>query len=221
MRSKSGNLLSKGSFGKNSKYLGNCPYFVKTGTCSRGSSCRYAKHDKDHVAICKYFLQGSCSRPNCTLSHTPSEFNSPTCTYFLADKCSVDNCKFLHVKPKVDEICPSFTQSGSCEKGGSCEYLHSFECPDFYKSGHCERPGCRLRHKERSSNGDLGLPTKYDDSTVNTLELANNIFAEEAESDSDSEECPSSNESSAEELNDEDEGGPKEQEDLNNDFIKI
>lgn len=217
VRSKSGNILKKDLRDRNSKYRGNCPYFTKTGTCSRGASCKYAKHDKDHVALCKHFSLGSCSKSACPLSHVPSPFNSPTCTYFLIDKCSNDNCKFLHVKPKTDTICADFSSNGSCENGDACEYLHSFDCPDFYNSGHCERPGCRLKHRERPKGRQFDVSAK-EEGTVNTLKLANSLFDQPEESDSDAD--LSSDESSIEYIDEED-GDEKMQEDLDNDFIKI
>lgn len=54
-----------------------CNDFLK-GRCRRGSSCRYSHHDasgdnsherQPHVAPCKFFMMGSCSRNNCRFSH--------------------------------------------------------------------------------------------------------------------------------------------------------
>lgn len=223
VRSKSGNLLKSDLPGRVSKFGGACPYFTKTGTCLRGPSCQYAKHDKDHVALCKFYLLGTCSRPSCTLSHVSSPFNAPSCTYFLSDKCSNDKCKFSHVKPvNPNVICRDFAFNGYCEKGSSCEALHAFDCPDFYENGQCNRPACRLRHKEKPLDRQLHVVDK-DEGIVNTLKLAESLFAQPQDSESDSGEDTSSEESSKFEDCKEvsvSEEKPSE-DDLNNDFIKI
>lgn len=134
--------------------------------------------------------------------------------------CSNDTCKFSHVKPSdPTSICRDFALNSYCEKGSSCEKLHSFECPDFAGSGHCNRPSCRLKHKEKQSiDRPLGSPVK-DEGIVNTLQLANSLFAQPEESDSDSDAGSPSDESSEDEESEKDEN--LQEEELNNDFIKI
>lgn len=222
VRSKSGNLLKKDHQDRASKSDSACPYFTKTGTCLRGASCNYAKHEKSHIALCKFYLLGSCSKSSCTLSHSPSPFNTPTCTYFLSDKCSNEKCKFSHVKPASPSvICREFAFNGYCERGNSCEKLHSFDCPDFSESGRCDRTSCRLKHKEKPVERQMDVPGK-DDSTVNTLQLAKGLFIPLSESESDSDDESLSDDSSTnEEKYDEGDDEDMEEADSNTDFIKI
>lgn len=116
-------------------------------------------------------------------------------------------------------ICRDFALNSYCGKGSSCENLHSFECPDFAESGYCNRPSCRLKHKGKQSiDRPLDSPVK-DEGIVNTLQLANSLFAQPEESDSDSDAGSSDESSEEEEESEKDE--TLQEEGLNNDFIKI
>lgn len=208
---------------KANKYSGYCPAFTKTGKCSRGPSCKYAKHDKNHVALCKFYLKDSCSRSPCFMSHNSTPYNAPTCSYFLAGKCSKENCKFSHIKPlEPVKVCPAFASVGYCDEGGMCGKLHSSDCPEYFENGKCGRPNCRLKHRERPVEKQLNVPTG-EHTIVNTAELMQNMFGDSDLSDMEEEYSPSSsdNEKDSKTEDFEKDSQSNNKIDLNNDFIKL
>lgn len=123
---------------------------ANAGTCSHGLSCPY-NHDSNHVAICKPFLKGKCSRPDCSLSHNPTAHNSPLCIHYIHGNCNRNNCKYSHQDVLPDaNICRAFALNGYCEVGAPCKQRHIFECPDFEATGSCPRPNCQLAHVLRA-----------------------------------------------------------------------
>lgn len=186
IRRKPGTLVNTSVVGKPDKYSGYCPQFTRTGVCPRGSSCKYAKHDRNHVAICKYYLSGTCSKSSCPLSHISTPHNAPVCSYFLAGNCTNNACKYLHIKPSLPGfICREFAFNGYCEQGALCGRVHSFDCPDFFETGKCPRSNCHLRHR-RPVEKDLNVPTS-DQTIVDTHELTKGMFDEPEDSDDEDE----------------------------------
>lgn len=92
-------------------------------------------------------------------------------------------------------VCRDFAFNGYCEKGFNCDALHAFDCPDFYENGRCERLACRLKHKDKPIEKQLNVVDK-DEGTVNTLQLANSLFTQPDDSESDSD-CESFSEESS------------------------
>lgn len=202
---------------KAKNYSGFCPQFTRSGVCTRGSSCKYAKHDRNHVAICKYYLTGTCNKPSCSLSHISTPYNAPVCSYFLAGKCTNSACKYLHIKPSLPGfICRDFAFNGYCEQGASCGRVHSSDCPDFFETGKCPRSNCRLRHRRPIEN-DLNISSN-DQTIVDTHELTKGMFDEPEDSDDEDERSidQGSRPSPSEKEQQEPEDG-----ELDNDFIKV
>jgi len=119
-----------------------CMFYNKFGKCTKkeAGSCPFI-HDKEKIAVCRRFLQGSCHKENCLLSHRAAPEKMPVCKYFLEGVCSKENCSYLHVKVSATaEICPAFLR-GYCSNGSDCRLRHVMACPEFDKTGTCSRSG--------------------------------------------------------------------------------
>lgn len=162
IRTKNGNLVMNKS--KNVDIA--CPYFTRSGkvsaysgmgkltvgTCERGLSCPF-RHNPDEVAICKFYLKDSCTRPNCPLSHKPSAHNTPLCVHYLKGNCTNANCKYTHMDVDTNaRVCRDLAYLGYCALGDKCTKRHVFECPDFEEFGKCARKNCRLKHVLRAND---------------------------------------------------------------------
>ncbi|KAI9894170.1 MAG: hypothetical protein M1814_004024 [Vezdaea aestivalis] len=123
-----------------------------TGTCQKGSRCRYI-HDPKKVAICKDFLKtGVCSSIDCDLSHDLTPERVPVCVHFLKGRCSKADCRFTHVAVAPDaRVCPEFARLGYCEAGAKCAKKHVNECPSYADTGTCSKKDCQLKHIDRAS----------------------------------------------------------------------
>ncbi|XP_047993206.1 uncharacterized protein LOC125231711 [Leguminivora glycinivorella] len=102
-----------------------CPQFRKYGKCLRKlyGKCEFL-HDKNHVSICRKFLNGVCHNNDCLLSHELSDKKMPTCYFYLKGMCTKDGCPYLHVKlNEKAKICHDFMR-GYCEKGDKCMNRH-------------------------------------------------------------------------------------------------
>ncbi|CAK9436271.1 uncharacterized protein LODBEIA_P08290 [Lodderomyces beijingensis] len=131
-----------------------CYYFTKTGTCQRGTSCKYG-HNRSMIKLCPAFLKGECKSVNCLLSHSPDNHNTPLCRYNLEKRCTKEQCRYSHAVPKhygdpkyAIWTCRPFAMGNWCPRGRNCPFLHVSNCPDFEEDGCCERgAGCRLSHR--------------------------------------------------------------------------
>ncbi|KAK4170412.1 hypothetical protein QBC43DRAFT_306146 [Cladorrhinum sp. PSN259] len=157
-RSKNGNLYRHGivkaqrQTGAVKKVNVPCNQFSMTGSCPKGSQCRYI-HDPHKVAICKSFLKGSCPLgEDCDLSHDPTPERTPACLHFERDSCKNTDCRYAHVKVSPGApACHAFGRYGYCDKGVNCTDRHAFGCPDLANTGVCKVKGCKLPHPERAS----------------------------------------------------------------------
>jgi len=117
-----------------------CMFYNKFGKCTKkeSGSCPFL-HDQDKVAVCRRFLQGSCVKEKCLLSHRVAPEKMPACKYFLEGVCSKEDCPYLHVKVSAKaEICQAFLK-GYCSNGSDCKQRHVMACPDFDRTGSCQR----------------------------------------------------------------------------------
>lgn len=149
---------------KKTKLDKQCPFFSRTGMCTRGKSCRY-QHDPEKVAICPRYLAGDCSSTaeTCLLSHSSTLNRVPPCVHFQNNgRCkSGDQCLYPHVRLGVrSSVCRDFAVLGYCEKGIDCEEAHIRECPDFAETGSCKNPKCKLPHVIRANRKNLNTTTK-------------------------------------------------------------
>jgi len=146
-----------------------CPFFTKTGTCSRGKKCPY-QHDPDKVAICPRFLHDDCpfTAESCQLSHDPTPNRTPLCIHFAnSGRCkNGDKCVYPHFKlaPRTG-VCKDFAVLGYCEKGIDCEKQHLKECPGFAENGVCNIKKCKLPHVIRAN---ASRQKKVEKATVTT-----------------------------------------------------
>jgi len=117
-----------------------CMFYNKFGKCTKKEtgSCPFL-HDPDKVAVCRRFLQGSCVKEKCLLSHKVAPEKMPACKYFLEGVCSKEDCPYLHVKVSAKaEICQAFLK-GYCSNGSDCKQRHVMACPEFDRTGSCGR----------------------------------------------------------------------------------
>jgi len=117
-----------------------CMFYNKFGKCTKKEtgSCPFL-HDQDKVAVCRRFLQGSCVKDKCLLSHKVAPEKMPACKYFLEGVCSKEDCPYLHVKVSAKaEICQAFLK-GYCSNGSDCKQRHVMACPEFDRTGSCAR----------------------------------------------------------------------------------
>jgi len=115
-----------------------CMFYNKFGKCTKKEtgSCPFL-HDQDKVAVCRRFLQGSCIKEKCLLSHKVAPEKMPACKYFLEGVCSREDCPYLHVKVSAKaEICQAFLK-GYCSNGSDCKQRHVMACPEFDRTGNC------------------------------------------------------------------------------------
>lgn len=68
-------------------------FFFCSGKCDRGVHCPFL-HDKGAVPVCKFFLQGRCTKTaqECTFRHEAS-----TCPKFLKGSCTDKHCLYPHI----------------------------------------------------------------------------------------------------------------------------
>ena len=109
-----------------------CMFYNKFGKCTKkeAGTCPYI-HDREKIAICRRYLQGSCHKDNCLLTHKVAPEKMPACKYFLEGVCSRENCPYLHVKvASTASICQKFLQ-GYCANGSDCTQRHVMACPEY------------------------------------------------------------------------------------------
>ena len=131
-----------------------CMFFNKFGKCNKkeAGNCPFI-HDKEKIAVCRRFLQGSCHKENCLLSHKASPEKMPVCKFFLEGVCSKENCPYLHVKvSEKAAICQAFLK-GYCSNGSDCKQRHVMACPEYDKTGVCSKPAgkCPFPHINKTA----------------------------------------------------------------------
>jgi len=131
-----------------------CMFYNKFGKCTKKEtgSCPFL-HDQEKVAVCRRFLQGSCIKEKCLLSHKVAPEKMPACKYFLEGVCSKEDCPYLHVKVSAKaEICQAFLK-GYCSNGSDCKKRHVMACPEFDRTGSCSRVAgkCPFPHVTKSA----------------------------------------------------------------------
>jgi len=134
-----------------------CMFYNKFGKCTKkeSGSCPFL-HDQDKVAVCRRFLQGSCVKDKCLLSHKVAPEKMPACKYFLEGVCSKEDCPYLHVKVSAKaEICQAFLK-GYCSNGSDCKQRHVMACPEFDRTGSCQRIAGKCPFPHVSRTGEQG-----------------------------------------------------------------
>ena len=109
-----------------------CMFYNKFGKCTKKEvgNCPFL-HDKEKIAVCRRYLQGSCHKDNCLLTHRVAPEKMPVCKYFLEGVCSRESCPYLHVKVATTAaICAAFL-SGYCANGSDCTQRHVMACPEY------------------------------------------------------------------------------------------
>jgi len=130
-----------------------CMFYNKFGKCTKkeAGTCPFI-HDPDKIAVCRRFLQGSCHKDKCLLSHKAAPEKMPVCKFFLEGVCSKQDCPYLHVKvSEKAAICQAFL-SGYCPNGSDCKLRHVMACPEFDRLGTCSKaPGkCPFPHVKKT-----------------------------------------------------------------------
>ncbi|KAK4490147.1 hypothetical protein RD792_000804 [Penstemon davidsonii] len=94
-----------------------CQFFTKFGKCNKGDGkCSYI-HDSSKIVVCSKFLNGSCSDPDCKLTHKVIPERMQDCSYFLKGSCCKENCPYRHVIVNPNSsVCESFMR-GYCAAG--------------------------------------------------------------------------------------------------------
>ncbi|KAM7509220.1 hypothetical protein LguiA_019673 [Lonicera macranthoides] len=114
-------------------YAGDCPYYLRTGTCKFGLSCKYnhplkrtdkVNYDRNNEGFsdksgqieCKYYLTaGGCKYGNsCRFNHSKPE-----------SEIALTELNFLGLPIRLGEKeCPFYMRNGSCGYGASCRFHH-------------------------------------------------------------------------------------------------
>ncbi|KAL3845488.1 hypothetical protein ACJIZ3_002891 [Penstemon smallii] len=129
-----------------------CQFFTKFGKCNKGDGkCSYI-HDSSKIVVCSKFLNGSCSDPDCKLTHKVIPERMQDCSYFLKGSCCKENCPYRHVIVNPDSsVCESFLR-GYCAAGNECPKKHTYVCPAFEATGICaEASTCKLHHPKQKT----------------------------------------------------------------------
>ncbi|KAG2308893.1 hypothetical protein Bca4012_082143 [Brassica carinata] len=110
----------------------DCHYFLRTGKCGYGSSCRY-NHPASHVPEAVYYHR----------EELPERVGQPDCEYYLkTGACKYGStCKYHHPKDRNgagpvlfnalgypmrqgEKSCPYYMQKGMCRFGVACKFHH-------------------------------------------------------------------------------------------------
>ena len=140
-----------------------CMFYNKFGKCTKkeAGNCPFI-HDRDKIAVCRRFLQGSCHKDNCLLSHKAAPEKMPVCKFYLEGVCSKEPCPYLHVKvSEAAAICPAFL-AGFCKNGSDCKLRHVMACPEWDRLGTCSRPAgkCPFPHVTKGDKEKKVAPVK-------------------------------------------------------------
>ncbi|KAL8485698.1 hypothetical protein ACS0TY_027834 [Phlomoides rotata] len=141
-----------------------CQFFTRFGKCNKDEGkCPYI-HDSSKIAVCTKFLSGSCSNPDCKLTHKVIPERMQDCSYFLKGSCSNESCPYRHVMVDPDSpVCESFLR-GYCADGNECRKKHTYVCPDFETKGICPQPStCKLHHPKKKTEKK---PTTDEQTTI-------------------------------------------------------
>lgn len=134
-----------------------CLIYHRFGRCRAHEEAKcWRVHDPKNISVCRKFLQGSCDKEKCLLSHDVGPEKMPTCRFFLEGCCVRDNCPYLHVKLSARAaICRQFLH-GYCEAGDMCKKRHVNLCPDFDQDGKCSRGKyCPYPHGKHTKKGTV------------------------------------------------------------------
>ncbi|GFY85571.1 zinc finger C-x8-C-x5-C-x3-H type family protein [Actinidia rufa] len=106
------------------------------------------------------FLKGSCSDPNCKLTHKVIPERMQDCSYFLQGLCTNESCPYRHVNVNPNaSICDGFLR-GYCADGNECRKKHSYICPTFEETGICTQGSkCKLHHPKNRNKGKKKKPS--------------------------------------------------------------
>lgn len=166
-----------------------CLIFNRLGRCSgheRGVCNRL--HDKKRVAICKKFLQGTCEKKECLLSHDVGPSKMPTCRHYLAGVCTRDDCPYLHVKVNSSApICIQFLQ-GYCPDAEKCKKRHTAMCPEYEEKGVCSKgKSCPYPHPKliKSHPKDISTETVCTEKIVPVVNFKTEVDGNKSEEVSD------------------------------------
>lgn len=136
-----------------------CQFFTRFGKCNKDDGkCPYI-HDPSKIAVCTKFLKGSCTDPNCKLTHQVIPDRMQDCSYFLQGLCTNESCPYRHVNVNPNaSICEGFLK-GYCADGNECRKKHSYVCPVFEAGGVCPLGSkCKLHHPKKRNKGKKKNP---------------------------------------------------------------
>ncbi|GFZ09829.1 zinc finger C-x8-C-x5-C-x3-H type family protein [Actinidia rufa] len=136
-----------------------CQFFTRFGKCNKDDGkCPYI-HDPSKIAVCTKFLKGSCSDPNCKLTHKVIPERMQDCSYFLQGLCTNESCPYRHVNVNPNaSVCEGFLR-GYCADGNECRKKHSYVCPTFEERGICTQGSkCKLHHPKNQNKGKKKKP---------------------------------------------------------------
>ncbi|KAM7514771.1 hypothetical protein LguiA_004354 [Lonicera macranthoides] len=157
-----------------------CQFFTRFGKCNKDDGkCPYI-HDPSKIAVCTKFLNGSCSNPNCKLTHKVIPERMQDCSYFLQGLCSNENCPYRHVNVNPNaSVCEGFLK-GYCADGNECRKKHTYVCPVFEATGTCsEGSKCKLHHpKTRTKSTKKKLSMDHNNTRGRYFGLTNIDVAE-------------------------------------------
>ncbi|XP_059630634.1 uncharacterized protein LOC132273660 isoform X2 [Cornus florida] len=143
-----------------------CQFFTRFGKCNKDDGkCPYI-HDPSKIAVCTKFLNGSCSNPNCKLTHKVIPERMQDCSYFLQGLCNNESCPYRHVNVNPNSsICEGFLR-GYCADGDECRKKHSYVCPIFEATGICPQgSNCKLHHPKNRTKGKKKKPPREQKNT--------------------------------------------------------
>lgn len=115
------------------------------------------------------FLQGSCQRSPCLLSHAVTLAKMPTCRFFLAGRCVREDCPYLHKKLNARAlVCEDFVR-GFCARAEQCDRRHEHLCPEWARTGgKCERTRCPYPHPAAATGDERKQPAQGEAQAMDT-----------------------------------------------------
>ncbi|VVC43914.1 Hypothetical protein CINCED_3A016966 [Cinara cedri] len=148
-----------------------CLVFNQFGICSSLDQGKCDKrHYKKFIALCTKFLNGDCSKENCTLSHNIVEEKIPFCKHYLNNICVKFNCPYLHeYRDPQTPICKNFLH-GYCNLGKKCPKKHLNLCPIFDSKTPCTNIGFAIIYTFKTIISFLQIYTFNFMKIINTLE---------------------------------------------------
>jgi hypothetical protein len=99
--------------------------------CNKGDKCRFAHDEQAREAF-----QAKKLAKSKVIERTPEKSTKIVCKFFIEGGCTRIDCPFLHeqlpIKSRPKKAC-TFFQQGKCNKGNECPFSHEDISTTFAK----------------------------------------------------------------------------------------